>query len=275
MKRQLQTLLIILTTALFFTACEKEETTESYKSISGILTLGENVSFEDLSEILVYLAKLPETVDPIDVNINNQEVIFTETTTVNSDGSFSFENLELGNYVIALSEDFLFDDDAFCIAVVDGLKQNLIERPVIRVPEINGADYKYPSGRSHPGKLKTRKIKVKAYFHYTLKDKGKIQSLNIIENSEILYSVNCKTDEYWSFTAELDKEINYVYKAVFENGDQIIILDPIKLLSVWNFSRSTFDSGGSKMWYFVGWSWGRTLYFQDYYHDIGNSKMYY
>lgn len=273
--KDLQTLLIIFTAALFFTACEKDETPENFNAISGVLTAGENVSTDDFEEMNIYAAKLSEDINLLEVNTNNSEINFTETTTVNSDGSFSFENLDFGNYIIALSEDFLFDVDTFCSIVIDGKTQNQIKRTIIRTAAENwgNADYKYPSGRSHPGKLKTRKIKVFSTFKYSMKDKGQIQSLVVLENSEKIYTINCKTGKVWSFKAEFDNKIRYEYRAVFKNGDQIINLNPIKEHVWYDVTTSKFNFEGTKLWYCVGWNYATALYFDDFSEDANGHSL--
>jgi len=120
MKKQFQTLLIIFATILFFTACEKDETTEKFDSISGVLTAGENVTAADFSTIRIKMGKLNDDVSPIATSFEMEDFDFIIDTEVKADGSFVFEDLDIGNYVLAPSEGFIFAMDIFAIVTIDG-----------------------------------------------------------------------------------------------------------------------------------------------------------
>ena len=121
--KKLQTLLIIITAALFFTACQKEESVEIYDSISGVLTAGENVTADDLSGIKLYLGKLQEGIDPASFTLKTGKVETATTQTINTDGIFTFNNLANGNYVLLVEPGYTFLEHEYLIASIDGVSE--------------------------------------------------------------------------------------------------------------------------------------------------------
>lgn len=137
MKKRIQSLLIILIAILFFTACEKEENSPNCGSISGILTPGENVSAEDLNGLTVYLGRFHDSVDFSSISFNTTAIDFITTTTLNSDGSFSFIGLTNGNYGLALEEGLIFTGDTVLSIQLNGENPQYINQSIERVPDDN------------------------------------------------------------------------------------------------------------------------------------------
>jgi len=134
--KNLQTLLLILTAALFFTACQKDEAIENYDSISGVLTAGENVTVADFNSIQMVLGKLFDEVDTSPRIFTAEDFDFIRNTDLKADGSFTFENLDNGNYIVTPSEGFIFAIDTFSIVTIDGKTLNHLNKMIERgIPE--------------------------------------------------------------------------------------------------------------------------------------------
>lgn len=100
MKNQLQTLLIIFATIVFFTACEKEETTN-------LLTISGEVLIEDaltpaitspLEGSNVYLLNTPFTIDSITNWFTKTDIL--ESTLTDANGLYTFSQIQVGNYTV-------------------------------------------------------------------------------------------------------------------------------------------------------------------------------
>jgi len=134
--KNIKTLLIILTAALFFTACKKKEEINNYDSISGVLTVGENVTADDFSTIRINMGKLNDEVSPLATSFETEDFDFIIATEVNDDGSFTFKNLDNGKYILVPSEGFSFD--TFVAVTIDGKTLNQINITIERgTPENN------------------------------------------------------------------------------------------------------------------------------------------
>lgn len=137
--KQLQILLIIITAALFFTACEKKEDINYYDTISGILTPGENMSAEDLAGLEIYLGRFHDSVDFLNITFETTAIESVGATTLNADGSFSFDKLTPGNYGLVMGNGFIFSvDTALCIDL-NGNNECFIKKGIDRLPEDNSA----------------------------------------------------------------------------------------------------------------------------------------
>lgn len=130
--KNIKTLLIILTAALFFTACQKEEELKNYDTISGVLTAGENVSSNDFPDINIYLWKLEKEVDLLHINTSIEQKEFIQSGNIGVDGTFAFNDLEKGNFILSLSEGFIFTTDTICLVVVDGATINHLQKTIER-----------------------------------------------------------------------------------------------------------------------------------------------
>jgi hypothetical protein len=210
--KKLKTLLILLTATLFFTACEKEESLENYDSISGVLTAGENVSSIDFSDIGIILAKLDDAVSLTSVSTETEEIEIIETITANADGSFSFEDLENGNYLVVISEDFSFADEEFVVAVVDGNTPNKIIRSVNRIT-INNKPKEYD-------------WKITNYSNYS------VSEISFFQNGDLYKTINASqiNNNEFSITLDKKKDVTLIVKCL--NGENLIISDPGEVFGI-------------------------------------------
>lgn len=129
--KNLQTGFIIIAVALFFTACEKDEIIENYNSISGVLAAGENMVADDLSGISIHLGKLFDEIDPATVTSETEEIDLVEELGVNADGSFTFNKLLNGNYVLELDQGFKFAQGKFIIVSLDGISKPKLNELIV------------------------------------------------------------------------------------------------------------------------------------------------
>ncbi len=121
--KKIKILVIVFSTVLLFTACQKEESIENYDSISGVLTPGENVTAEDLAGIKLYLGKLPDDTDPASFTLQTGQVESAMTQDLNADGSFMFSNLANGNYVLLIEPGYTFLEDDYLNISIDGITE--------------------------------------------------------------------------------------------------------------------------------------------------------
>lgn len=105
-----------------------------YRTISGVLTAGENVIAEDFSTVNVRLGKLQNDVDLLSATFKTEDFDFVRSTKLNDNGSFAFENLHNGNYIIAPSEGFIFAVDTFAIVTIDGKDIKQLNKTIERSP---------------------------------------------------------------------------------------------------------------------------------------------
>lgn len=135
--KNLRSLFIILSAVLFFTSCQKEETIEKHDSISGVLRAGEDMTAEDLNGLEIYLGRFNESVDFANITFKNTAIDSVAATTLNADGSFSFDKLAPGNYGLAMKNGFIFSlDTALCINL-NGNSECIIQKDIDRLPEDN------------------------------------------------------------------------------------------------------------------------------------------
>ncbi len=132
--RIIKSLLIILSMALCFTACKKEETIERYDSISGVLTPGENVTTEDLAGLDIYLGRFHDTIDFSSITFSTTAIDSVGATLISADGSFAFTGLAPGNYGIALEEGYIFSIDTAVVVQLDGKTIKQINKSVDLCP---------------------------------------------------------------------------------------------------------------------------------------------
>ncbi|MFW5755698.1 MAG: carboxypeptidase-like regulatory domain-containing protein [Tangfeifania sp.] len=130
--------LFILAT-IILGACQKEETNyEFYSTVSGKLLPGENFTADNYGEMQVLLAKLGEGINPETVTTKTGEMELIQSSLVSADGTFAFDSLEAGNYVVALSEGFIMAPDTFAVLTVDGEQSFTLEdKTVDRLPAEN------------------------------------------------------------------------------------------------------------------------------------------
>lgn len=141
--KKVQTLVVIIAAVLFFTACEKDEVADK-NFITGTLLAGENMSSTDFAVIGVLLAKVTNGTPLSDVNTETEDIEIIKETSLNPDGSFIFEDLENGNYLIVLYDGFTFANKDFVTVAVDGYSENNINELVNRLTVENGSkNYKW------------------------------------------------------------------------------------------------------------------------------------
>lgn len=139
MKNRLQFALLVLLAVFILSGCQKDETDyELFSAISGKLIPGENVTSSDFSEMVVLLAKLGDGVNPETVTTKTEDMEPIAGSAIKPDGSFAFDSLESGNYVVALSEGFILAPDTFAVLAVDGEQTfSFGNKTVERIPEEN------------------------------------------------------------------------------------------------------------------------------------------
>jgi hypothetical protein len=129
--KNLHSLFIIIASILFFVACEKENEAK-LNTISGVVSAGENVTTNELNTISIRLGNLHNGVDVSTTTIKKKDFDWIENTEINSNGSFSFKNLENGNYIVPPSSGFIFAIDTFAIITIDGKTLNKINKTIQR-----------------------------------------------------------------------------------------------------------------------------------------------
>lgn len=147
MRRFIEVLLVMVAVVFLFSACEKDdEDLSQANKIEGQLTANENMTADDFGELGVSLIRLHDGVDPKSVNAETDAFDFIETVAVNPDGLFTFSDLPNGNYMIALTEGFVFPDEGLVSFSLTGGMVAELDKSVDRVPEENGTktyDVKY------------------------------------------------------------------------------------------------------------------------------------
>lgn len=138
MKRKLHVLWMVLAVGFLFAACEKDEDSKQYNTIKGQLTANENMTTADFGELGVNLVKLHDNINPDLVTTKTEDFDIIETVAVKQDGSFAFDSLVNGNYIVALTEGFIFPIDTFVVLPVFGGTTININKPADRVPDENG-----------------------------------------------------------------------------------------------------------------------------------------
>lgn len=136
--RNIKTLFIILTAAMFFTACEKNETPEVFDTISGVFSAGENIAAEDLNGLKVYLGRFHDSVDFSSITLKTTAIDSVGATTLNADGTFAFTGLTAGNYGLVLENGFIITGDTALTLQFNGLEQHYIKQNIERIPQNNG-----------------------------------------------------------------------------------------------------------------------------------------
>lgn len=135
--KNIKILLTLFTIILFFAACEKDEITKNYDSISGILSAGENVSAEDLIGLEIYLGRFHDSIDFANITLKTTAIDSVAATTLNADGSFSFDKLAPGNYGLVMKNGFIFSVDTALTINLDGNSESFIQKEIDRLPEEN------------------------------------------------------------------------------------------------------------------------------------------
>ncbi len=138
MRRFIEVLLVMVAVVFLFSACEKDdEDLSQSNTIEGQLTANENMTEADFGELSVNLLKLPDGTDLESITSDTDLGKLIKTIAVNIDGSFAFENLENGNYIIALNEGFSFVNNSFVVvSLTDGMTVK-VSKSVDRVPDDN------------------------------------------------------------------------------------------------------------------------------------------
>lgn len=102
--KQLQILVIIITAALFFTACEKNEST-NLLSITGEVLMQDALTptiTTPLEGINVYLLNAPFTIDSITNWFTKTDIL--DSVQTNANGFYEFGQLKVGDYVVLPSD---------------------------------------------------------------------------------------------------------------------------------------------------------------------------
>ncbi|SFE71158.1 hypothetical protein SAMN05216283_101815 [Sunxiuqinia elliptica] len=130
MRRFIEVWLVMVAVVFLFSACEKDdEDLSKTNRIEEQLTANENMTADDLGELGVSLLKLHDGVDPKSVTAETDAFDFIETVAVDPDGVFTFSDLPNGNYMIALTEGFVFPDEGLVsLSLTGGMVAELESR---------------------------------------------------------------------------------------------------------------------------------------------------
>ncbi len=211
-KNTFKSLLIILSVMLFFTACEKEKNIENFDSISGILSIGENMSNDAITEVGVILAKVGDGIHLSEITTETDEIELIKMAVLNADGSFAFENLEKGNYLIALSEGFSFSNKDFLTAVVDGNTPNLIEQIVDRLEVDNGN--------------KNYNWKIKNLTNYS------VSSVSFYYDGQLYKTIDKSMITNGEFSVSLDRKKEVTLRVECLNGEYVLLSNPVEFFGL-------------------------------------------
>lgn len=183
MKKYLHILFIASVVASSLIACDKDENLGQYNSIAGQLTANENMTAADFGEFGVSLVKLHDNVNPDLVTSKTVDFDIIETAAVKQDGSFAFDSLDNGIYLVALTEGFIFPVDTFVILPLYGGTTFKTNKSVNRVHEENSPKI-YDVILTNNIKLELKKILF--YYgdeHYKTVD---ISNLSNVNNSRVI-----------------------------------------------------------------------------------------
>jgi hypothetical protein len=98
--KNIKILFIILTAALFFTACEKDETSDLW-NLSGEVLIQDALTPEitsPLEGVNVYLLNAPFTIDSITNWFTTSDIL--DSTKTNMNGLYEFKQLQAGDYAV-------------------------------------------------------------------------------------------------------------------------------------------------------------------------------
>lgn len=139
MKNKIQLFFMFILVTFVLSSCQEEETEyELYSTVSGKLLPGENFTVDNYGEMQVLLAKLGDDVNPTQVTTKTTEMELIQSSLVSANGTFTFDSLVAGNYVVALSEGFIMAPDTFAVLTVDGEQSFTLEdKTVDRLPAEN------------------------------------------------------------------------------------------------------------------------------------------
>lgn len=179
--KNIKTLLIILTAALFFTACEKDEIPETFDSISGILSAGENITADDLAGMKIYLGRFHDSVEFSTISFKTYAIDSVTTTTIDADGTFAFNNLLPGNYGLALEEGYIFSFDTALVV-------SLNEKSITQIH--NSVDLYIPE--NHNMRSFIRSFKTEGLYPYSLQ-----KMYEFDDQGEMIDEITDTADEYW------------------------------------------------------------------------------
>ncbi|MGQ1889684.1 carboxypeptidase-like regulatory domain-containing protein [Thermophagus sp. OGC60D27] len=192
-------------------SCEKDDTSrEQFSTISGKLEAGENMITEDFANMQVILAKLGEEVDPEQVTTQTENMELVQTSFVSENGTFVFDSVDAGDYLIALSEGFIMTADTFAVLSVEkGQSVTLEDKIVERQPEEN-----FFGGRrlyTVRFKNKTNGFDENGNYH---KERYPLVSIEFYENVFSLGTITPDqvNDGEFKFKLDPDKKTQFVLK---------------------------------------------------------------
>ncbi len=235
--KKLELVIILFVVGLLFTSCEKNEEVKCYDSFSGVLMPGENVSVDELAGLTIYLGKLPDGVEPTTLSIESEEIELIQELTLGVDGSFTFNNLVNGNYILLLSEGFTFNQDEFITLNIDGITEpQLIKQNVRRIEPDNSLEESwdnYLRGMIARGQDNTPK---NIGFKAKVKNEANLSNLKLnlyvdaVDEPTKSYSINepnFNIDEAFSTKAFIS------YKITYDNNTAISSLKTI----IWEYTE--------------------------------------
>lgn len=139
---------IALAVLLGTAACEKDTDTK-WNLIEGTVVPGSNLEAGDLGEVTLILGRILDGTDPAAINHEQDDFYIFDRTTALPDGSFVFDSLPDGNYVLACDEGFVFTGVDFEVFEMENASTRVIQKTVDRVPRDNGAVTYSIKGKNH------------------------------------------------------------------------------------------------------------------------------
>jgi hypothetical protein len=199
---------MLIAAVLLVTTCKKDETI-NYNSASGQLTAGKTMTALDLKGLKIFLWKVQEGIDISKGSVPMSAIAFKDSMTLGQDGTFAFNNLENGNYLLNLTDGFLLGTKKMSVLTIDGKTVNRITQSVEKAVAENVDTYPYPAERGLVGKA------IKRHRFNVTQETGLkefyIISVVVYEGSTVLHFIQTYSNDWWYFDIDLDeKSDNYV-----------------------------------------------------------------
>lgn len=194
--------LMLMALVLLVVTCKKEEPI-NYNSASGQLTAGKALTALDLKGLKIFLWKVQDGVDISKGSAPLSAIAFKDSMTLGQDGTFAFNNLEKGNYLLNLTAGYLLGTKKMSVITIDGKTENRITLSVERAAAENVDTYAYPAGRSLDGKnIKRHRFDI---YNATGTNLYSHELMIVYEGSTVLHKIKTY-DHPFGFDIDLDEK---------------------------------------------------------------------